>query len=261
MSDAMSDAQPFQSNVDQSELDELNDGLARTHWTDQLPGGGWSHGLNGDYLKDMVGSQGICFASVRPSRSIEISIKISFEVVGAMTTSVDLLQYIKFALPEVSVTKAMKLVYYTQAWSLAWTGQDAFSDPVVAWQYGPATELAYKHFTATVPRSDSISAELKSVVDAIIGYYNPFTATQLVDRTHSESPWKKTFHSLSGGHEAGRAIAPTDMKMEYTMQALKGEGPTRPSFDAAIIDDEKFENLLSKIRTERREALDLLASR
>lgn len=257
----MSDTRPFQRNVAQSELDELNARLARTRWTDQLPGVGWSHGVNGDYLRDSVGGQSICFASVRPSRSIEITNKISFEVVGSMTTSVDVLQYIKFALPEVSVTKAMKLVYYTQAWSLAWTGQDAFSDPVVAWQYGPTTELAYKNFTATVPRSDGISAELKSVIDAIIGYYNPFTATQLVDRTHSESPWKKTFNSLSGGHEAGRAIAPTDMKKEYTMQALKGVGPTRPSFEAAIIDDEKFEVLLSKIRTERREALDLLASR
>lgn len=257
----MSDTRPFQRNVAQSELDELNARLARTRWTDQLPGVGWSHGVNGDYLRDSVGGQSICFASVRPSRSIEITNKISFEVVGSMTTSVDVLQYIKFALPEVSVTKAMKLVYYTQAWSLAWTGQDAFSDPVVAWQYGPTTELAYKNFTATVPRTDGISAELKSVIDAIIGYYNPFTATQLVDRTHSESPWKKTFNSLSGGHEAGRAIAPTDMKKEYTMQALKGVGPTRPSFEAAIIDDEKFEVLLSKIRTERREALDLLASR
>lgn len=257
----MSETQPFQSNVDQSDLNDLNDRLARTRWTDQHLGIGWSHGVNGDNLREMVGSQSICFASVRPSRRIGITNKISFEVVGAMTTSVDVLQYIKFALPEVSVTKAMKLVYYTQAWSLAWTGQDAFSDPVVAWQYGPTTELAYKNFTATVPRSDGISAELKSVVDAIVGYYNQFTATQLVDRTHSESPWKKTFNSLSGGHEAGSAIAPTDMKKEYTMQALKGEGPTRPSFDAAIIGDEKFEKLLSKIRTERREALDLLASR
>ena len=50
----MSAAQPFQSNVDQSELDELNDRLARTRWTEQLPGVGWSHGVNGDYLKDMV---------------------------------------------------------------------------------------------------------------------------------------------------------------------------------------------------------------
>ena len=50
----MSEAQPFQSNVDQSELDDLNDRLARTRWTDQLPGVGWSHGVNGDYLKDMV---------------------------------------------------------------------------------------------------------------------------------------------------------------------------------------------------------------
>ncbi|MDN6158315.1 MAG: epoxide hydrolase N-terminal domain-containing protein, partial [Brevibacterium sp.] len=104
----MSDTRPFQRNVAQSELDELNARLARTRWTDQLPGVGWSHGVNGDYLRDSVGGQSICFASVRPSRSIEITNKISFEVVGSMTTSVDVLQYIKFALPEVSVTKAMK---------------------------------------------------------------------------------------------------------------------------------------------------------
>lgn len=50
----MTAAQPFQTNVEQSEIDDLNDRLARTRWTDQIPGVGWSQGVNGNYLRDMV---------------------------------------------------------------------------------------------------------------------------------------------------------------------------------------------------------------
>lgn len=50
----MDTPQPFRIDVPQSDLDELDDRLARTRWPDELPGVGWSYGVSRDYLTEMV---------------------------------------------------------------------------------------------------------------------------------------------------------------------------------------------------------------
>ncbi|TDP94085.1 epoxide hydrolase family protein [Labedaea rhizosphaerae] len=45
---------PFRSPVTDSQLDDLRERLARTRWPDELPGVGWSYGVPGDYLRDLV---------------------------------------------------------------------------------------------------------------------------------------------------------------------------------------------------------------
>jgi pimeloyl-ACP methyl ester carboxylesterase len=44
-------AQPFQINVQQSVLGDLQERLARTRWPDELPGVGWSYGVPLDYVR------------------------------------------------------------------------------------------------------------------------------------------------------------------------------------------------------------------
>ena len=46
--------EPFRVDVAQGELDELADRLARTRWPDQLPGVGWTYGVDRDHLIDLV---------------------------------------------------------------------------------------------------------------------------------------------------------------------------------------------------------------
>jgi pimeloyl-ACP methyl ester carboxylesterase len=46
--------QPFQINVPQAVLDDLQKRLARTRWTDEVEGVGWDYGTNLDYLKELV---------------------------------------------------------------------------------------------------------------------------------------------------------------------------------------------------------------
>ncbi|WP_285775770.1 epoxide hydrolase family protein [Microtetraspora sp. NBRC 13810] len=46
--------QPFRIDIPQADLDELADRLARTRWPDELPGVGWSYGVNKDYLLELV---------------------------------------------------------------------------------------------------------------------------------------------------------------------------------------------------------------
>jgi epoxide hydrolase len=43
---------PFSITVDQADIDDLRERLARTRWATQLPGGDWSRGVPADYLRD-----------------------------------------------------------------------------------------------------------------------------------------------------------------------------------------------------------------
>ncbi len=46
--------QPFQINVPQPVLDDLQQRLARTRWPDEIEGAGWDYGTNREYLKQLV---------------------------------------------------------------------------------------------------------------------------------------------------------------------------------------------------------------
>ncbi|MEW5957593.1 MAG: epoxide hydrolase family protein [Chloroflexota bacterium] len=50
----MSSIKPFQINIPQADLDDLQERLKRTRWPDELPGVGWSRGVPLDYLKELV---------------------------------------------------------------------------------------------------------------------------------------------------------------------------------------------------------------
>jgi hypothetical protein len=43
---------PFSITIDQADIDDLRERLARTRWASQLPGGDWSRGVPADYLRD-----------------------------------------------------------------------------------------------------------------------------------------------------------------------------------------------------------------
>jgi epoxide hydrolase len=46
--------QPFQVEVPQADLDDLHDRLARTRWSDDLPGVGWGRGVPLEYLRELA---------------------------------------------------------------------------------------------------------------------------------------------------------------------------------------------------------------
>lgn len=50
----MTTPNPFRIDIPQADLDDLRDRLARTRWPDELPGVGWSYGVNKDYLSELV---------------------------------------------------------------------------------------------------------------------------------------------------------------------------------------------------------------
>lgn len=88
-----------------------------------------------------------------------------------------------------------KLVYYAQAWSLAWDGVPLFSDPIEAWQHGPVVRSLFeshreRRWIRDIEGSDAaLSSDQQDTVDAVLERYGPLTAEVLSELTHAETPW------------------------------------------------------------------------
>ncbi len=48
------DAQPFKIQVPEETLTDLQERLAQTRWSDEIPGSDWDYGTNLAYLKELV---------------------------------------------------------------------------------------------------------------------------------------------------------------------------------------------------------------
>lgn len=100
--------------------------------------------------------------------------------------------------------KLQKLLYLTQGWSFVWDRKAAFPDEFEAWQYGPVNEKVYEAFKqygrSEIPESEGIESlsdcEVEDTLTAIWDEYGKNTAYDLVELTHSQTPW---VHAYSNG--------------------------------------------------------------
>lgn len=113
-----------------------------------------------------------------------------------MTTAHDVAAYILATKGEMSAMKLQKLVYYSQAWSLAWDEAPLFEEEVQAWAGGPVIPALYeKHRSrfkvsaGLFSNSTPLSPEEKDTVDRVLDFYGDKTAQWLSDLTHMERPW------------------------------------------------------------------------
>ena len=103
----------------------------------------------------------------------------------------------------ISNLKLQKLLYYAQAWNLAFYKEPLFSDDFEAWVHGPVVPSIFHRFKAyrwnditenVTPLDDSdLVAHLKEVLRV----YGDFTPNQLERLTHSEKPWQDARDGLA----------------------------------------------------------------
>lgn len=88
-----------------------------------------------------------------------------------------------------------KLLYYAQAWSLAWRDAPLFREPIRAWDYGPVVGEIWRGYRDGDLGGDAaaLTAEEKRVVDAVLEYYGQFDGLKLSDLTHREEPWQRAY--------------------------------------------------------------------
>lgn len=101
---------------------------------------------------------------------------------------------------EVSNLRLQKLLYFVQAKILVETGAPCFDDDIEAWDYGPVVPVVYHKYkifgsldirlSESMPAFDNSTAESAG---AMLDACKDYPTYQLVDITHSQSPWKKAY--------------------------------------------------------------------
>lgn len=109
--------------------------------------------------------------------------------------------------------KIQKLLYYAQAWHLVNFDAPLFKETIRAWALGPVVKEVYdkfKKFGASPIKYNSTEKEAAIFSKEQINYLNEFydvffefSAHELVNMTHNETPWKEAFkHKRNISREA-----------------------------------------------------------
>ena len=102
----------------------------------------------------------------------------------------------------ISNLKLQKVLYFVQAQFLVNHGQACFEEEIEAWDFGPVVPSVYhkyKIFGSTfipIP-SNTFGIDIndydKSDINAMVDACSEYSATELVNITHNQDPWKKTY--------------------------------------------------------------------
>ena len=132
--------------------------------------------------------------------------------------------YILTQVGTITTVKLQKLVYYSQAWSLAWDGVPLFNEDFQAWANGPVCfELFDAHRGQFMISEHDLKAysnyELdecqKETIDIVIGSYNKYSSQQLSDMTHKERPWLEAREGYAPGARCHVLISKDTMQDYY----------------------------------------------
>lgn len=145
----------------------------------------------------------------------------------------DIADYITVRMAEagayLNVLKLHKLVYYVQAWHLAFFGRRCFDSAFEAWVHGPVSRELYARFRSTknmyspVTQQDvragfkahRLPGDAKRHVDSILEAYAKFSDDQLEELTHRERPWQLARGALPPNARCQTEIADAVMKAYY----------------------------------------------
>ena len=150
-----------------------------------------------------------------------------------MATIDDVCDYVIVKLTEgretLNVLKLHKLLYYVQAWSLAFGQGRAFPGWFQAWVHGPVSREVYDRFLARKgmyswmtmedvrPGFDPLAlpeAE-RAHIDGVLEVYGGLTGDQLEEMTHREEPWLNARKGLAPAARSERPISEDDMAEYY----------------------------------------------
>jgi len=99
----------------------------------------------------------------------------------------------------ISNMKLQKMLYYMQGFHLAFFGTSLFDEDLEAWMYGPVVPSVYDHFKTNGNKGIAYTGETVKLTDEqedmfneVFRVYGNYSATGLMNMTHSEPPWKKT---------------------------------------------------------------------
>ena len=141
-----------------------------------------------------------------------------------MLTIFDVADYILTKVGRVTSMKLQKLVYYAQAWSLAWDDEPLFDEDFQAWANGPVCPELFRvhkgHFGLTADFfsdfvKNALSPEQMETIDIVLGDYAHMAPHELSDLSHREYPWIKARGNTPPGMPCENTIDKEDMREYY----------------------------------------------
>lgn len=152
---------------------------------------------------------------------------------GNETTIDDVCDYVIVRLNEaatpLSVLKLHKLLYYIQAWHLAFYGFPLFTGRFQAWVHGPVSRHIYDRFKdgksmyGRITRRDlrnmfsidQLPAHSARHIDCVLEAYAEYADVQLEELTHEEAPWIDARRGHEPNERCENLISEGGMKAYY----------------------------------------------
>ena len=137
--------------------------------------------------------------------------------------------------------KLQKLLFYIQAWHLAFYDETFFEGKFQAWVHGPVNREIYERFRAKkflysdITKSDVLKPNPETAftpddiehMNNILETYLPFSGMQLESLTHSEEPWIKTRRGYSSFDICEKEIDEEVIKAFYKSVLVQNEEATQ----------------------------------
>jgi uncharacterized phage-associated protein len=135
----------------------------------------------------------------------------------------DVAAYILDQQGAMSAMKLQKLVYYSQAWHLAWTDEPLFDENIEAWANGPVVYDLYQEHrgkftvgpTWRLGRPDRLTQEQRGVISEVLSDYGHMDARKLSYLTHAEQPWRLARGGLQATAISRNVISKESMRDYY----------------------------------------------
>lgn len=140
-----------------------------------------------------------------------------------MAKVLDVARYVLNHAGPMSTMKLEKLVYYCQAWSLAWDGVPLFDEDFQAWANGPVCPALYTTHKGlfTLPQNHyddqkpyPFTQTQLDTLNAVLEGYADKEPQWLSELTHKERPWRETRQGIKPGEPSQRVIS-KELMQEY----------------------------------------------
>ncbi|MDO4928621.1 MAG: DUF4065 domain-containing protein [Corynebacterium sp.] len=132
----------------------------------------------------------------------------------------DVGQYIVELVPNVDKMKFYKLCYFSQGWSLAWTGRPLFDEPLEAWRKGPVPRTLWQSESYTFSQvaggdSASLTARAREIIYRVVEFYKNYDSTKLSYMSHKKA-WKEAREGVSDIARSQEILSLTTIREEFT---------------------------------------------
>jgi uncharacterized phage-associated protein len=155
----------------------------------------------------------------------------------------DVASYILHKQGSISTWKLQKLVYYSQAWNLAWNEKPLFDAKIEAWANGPVVPELYRlhrkeYSVSRWPEGSGarLTKPEKETIDSVLASYGNLSGRQLSALTHNESPWLMAREGLDSTQPSKRRISVEDMQRYYMWLDVHGEATPVEEIDWAALE-------------------------